>query len=104
MATAAPDERHEFTGWSVERFDDRHFLEWHALRSYGPPSGRVEISEVDFRSAVAGDIMAGKLIRKYDQYALSRGLEAPSTVLKVMLLTSLVIIAGALLALLAGWM
>ena len=103
MAEDQPDERHDQPGWSIERFGARCFLSWHDASIVGDNAGRVEIDAQDFRAARDGKVAIGRLLRKYDRQALTRGLENPSLRVKVFLLASFIVALAALIAVLSGW-
>ena len=53
MGYETPDERRDFTGWSVERFGDQCFVNFSSAAPAG--IGRTGISRRDFDAAISGD-------------------------------------------------
>ena len=105
MTFERPDKRHDFTGWSIERFGARHFVIWGEASSGCARLARYEMDANDFADARGGRIGLGALRRKYDadDNAFFAGIADPKPWVKVYLIGCFIFIAGALVALILGW-
>ncbi|MFK7941412.1 MAG: hypothetical protein AB8B85_00620 [Paracoccaceae bacterium] len=60
MTHEAPDERRDFTGWSVERFGDRCFVNYSVAAPAG--IGRTEILRAELDAAMSGERKLSDLV------------------------------------------
>lgn len=97
MLRTAPDERHDFTGWSVERFGTRYFVLLIIGGGMRIKHARHEITANEF-----ADARGGRLGRRHfvDKYGVQELLPAdPGPVFKVVILTG-----GAVILAAGGWL
>jgi hypothetical protein len=97
-----PDERYDFPGWRIERFNDRCYFQFLDVSITGARAARYEITQDDFQSAVAGKLDQYGLQRKYDHRGLVRFLHEPGPALKVTLIATFIFALAATIYIYSG--
>ena len=106
MTHEAPDERHDYIGWSVERFGKRCFV---TSSESLPPDAiypfRAEITLDEFERVKAGELDFTAFQRLYQRRrdAFLAGIRHPNVFTKIALLTTFAIALAAVIAMVLGY-